>query len=622
MQDTQVHTRTPGKQVREDLRNVAIIAHVDHGKTTLVDGLLKQSHIFRENQQVGELIMDSNELERERGITILAKNTAISYRGIKINIIDTPGHADFGGEVERVLNMADGCLLLVDAVEGPMPQTRFVLKKALELGLRPIVVINKIDRRDARIAQVLSWTQDLFLELATRDDQLDFPVLYAIAREGIARLSPDDTNEDLAPLFEAIVNSVPAPVVDETGPFQLLVTALDYDDYKGKYAIGRISRGSVRPAMSVAHIQRDGTLTRGRINQVLTYQGLKRIEVDEAQAGDIVALTGIAEANISDTIADAEEPEQLPVLAIEEPTLKMTFGVNTSPFAGREGKSSTSRQLRSRLYRELETNVSLRVEDGNSADEFIVSGRGELHLSILIETMRREGYELQVSRPEVITHEENGKVVEPVERLVIDTRESYIGAISETLAARKARLANMVYDGVGNVRLEYDIPTRGLIGFRNSFLTLTQGNGAMASMLVGYEPWMGPLGTTRNGVLIASEGGTAVTYGLNNAQARGQTFIDPGTPVYEGMIVGLNARPDDLVVNVCKEKKATNVRSSTSDIAVRLSPPVKLSLEQSLDFINTDELVEVTPQNVRLRKRLLTHHERSRAREVEQAGAR
>jgi GTP-binding protein len=622
MQETQLQTRAAGKRVREDLRNVAIIAHVDHGKTTLVDGLLKQSHIFRENQQVGELIMDSNELERERGITILAKNTAISYRGIKINIIDTPGHADFGGEVERVLNMADGCLLLVDAVEGPMPQTRFVLKKALELGLRPIVVINKIDRRDARIQQVLSWTQDLFLELATREDQLDFPVLYAIAREGVARLSPDDTNEDLVPLFEAIVNAVPAPVVDEEGPFQLLVTALDYDDYKGKYVIGRISRGRVRPGMAVAHIQRDGTLARGRVGLVLTYQGLKRVEVDEVTAGDIVALTGIADANISDTLADAEEPEQLPVLAIEEPTLKMTFGVNTSPFAGREGKSSTSRQLRSRLYRELETNVSLRVEDGASADEFIVSGRGELHLSILIETMRREGYELQVSRPEVITHEENGKVVEPVERLVIDTREAYIGTISETLAARKARLANMVYDGAGNVRLEYDIPTRGLIGFRNAFLTLTQGNGAMASMLIGYEPWMGPLGTTRNGALIASETGTAMTYGLNNAQQRGQTFIEPGTQVYEGMIVGLNARPDDLVVNVCKEKKATNVRSSTSDIAVRLSPPVKLSLEQSLDFINADELVEVTPQSVRLRKRLLTQHERARAREVEQAGAR
>src|SRR6185437_3371757 len=622
MQETEMQGTETGRRVRDDIRNVAIIAHVDHGKTTLVDGLLKQSHIFRDNQQVGELIMDSNELERERGITILAKNTAITYRGIKINIIDTPGHADFGGEVERVLNMADGCLLLVDAVEGPMPQTRFVLKKALELGLRPIVVINKIDRRDARIRQVLDWTQDLFLELVTRDDQLDFPVLYAIAREGIARLSPDDTNTDLEPLFETIINVVPAPVVEEDAPFQMLVTALDYDDYKGKYAIGRITRGRVWPGMAVAHLSREGQMKRGRVGQVFTWRGLARIEVEEATAGDIVALTGIADANISDTIADFDNPEALPTLAIEEPTLKMTFGVNTSPFGGREGKFSTSRQLRARLYRELETNVSLRVEDGNTADEFIVSGRGELHLSILIETMRREGYELQVSRPEVITHNEDGRVLEPMERLVIDTRENYIGAISETLAIRKGRMANMVYDGQGNVRLEYDIPTRGLIGFRNAFLTLTQGNGAMSSMLTGYSPWLGPIGTARNGVLIASEAGVAVTYGLNNAQQRGQTFIEPGTPVYEGMIVGLNARPDDLAVNVCKEKKATNIRSSTSDIAVRLSPIVDLSLEQSLDFINNDELVEVTPQNVRLRKRLLTQHERARARDAEQSGAR
>ena len=604
-------------RTRSDIRNVAIIAHVDHGKTTLVDGLLKQGKVFRENQQVGELIMDSNDLERERGITILSKNTAISYKGTKINIIDTPGHADFGGEVERVLNMADGCLLLVDAVEGPMPQTRFVLKKAFELGLKPILVINKIDRRDARIDQVLSWTQDLFLELATNEEQLEFPVLYAIAREGIARLHPDDTNTDLIPLFETIINYVPAPVVDDEGPFQLLVTALDYDDYKGKYAIGRITRGSVQPGMAVARITRDGEQLRGRIGLVFTYQGLSRREVEEARAGDIVALTGIADANISDTLADALQPEALPSIAIDEPTLKMTFGVNTSPLSGRDGKFSTSRQLRARLYRELETNVSLRVEDGSSADEFVVSGRGELHLAVLIETMRREGYELQVSRPEVITHDVDGKVMEPIERLVIDTREQYIGAISETLALRKARMANMVNDGTGNVRLEYDIPTRGLIGFRNSFLTLTQGNGALASLLQGYEPWLGPIGTSRNGALIASESGVAVTYGLNNAQARGQTFIEPGTPVYEGMIVGLHQRPGDLVVNVCKEKKMTNVRSSTSDIAVRLSPPVKLSLEQSLDFINSDELVEVTPQNVRLRKRLLTQHERSRAKELE-----
>ncbi len=622
MQATEMQGTEAGRRVRDDIRNVAIIAHVDHGKTTLVDGLLKQSHIFRDNQQVGELIMDSNELERERGITILAKNTAITYRDIKINIIDTPGHADFGGEVERVLNMADGCLLLVDAVEGPMPQTRFVLKKALELGLRPIVVINKIDRRDARIQQVLDWTQDLFLELATRDDQLDFPVLYAIAREGIARRAPGDTNTDLEPLFEAIVNVVPAPVVEEGAPFQMLVTTLDYDDYKGKYAIGRITRGRVRSGMAVAHLSREGEMKRGRVGQVFTWRGLARVEVEEASAGDIVALTGIADANISDTIADFDNPEALPTLAIEEPTLKMTFGVNTSPLGGREGKFSTSRQLRARLYRELETNVSLRVEDGSTADEFIVSGRGELHLSILIETMRREGYELQVSRPEVITHNEDGRVLEPMERLVIDTRENYIGAISETLAIRKGRMANMVYDGQGNVRLEYDIPTRGLIGFRNAFLTLTQGNGAMSSMLTDYSLWLGPIGIARNGALIASEAGVAVTYGLNNAQQRGQTFIEPGTPVYEGMIVGLNARPDDLAVNVCKEKKATNIRSSTSDIAVRLSPIVNLSLEQSLDFINNDELVEVTPRNVRLRKRLLTQHERARARDAEQSGAR
>ena len=600
-------------RVRSDIRNVAIIAHVDHGKTTLVDGLLKQGKVFRENQQVGELIMDSNDLERERGITILAKNTAITYKGIKINIIDTPGHADFGGEVERVLNMADGCLLLVDAVEGPMPQTRFVLRKAFELGLQPILVINKIDRRDARISQVLSWTQDLFLELATRDEQLEFPVVYTVARMGIARLHPDDPNMDLEPLFATIVDYVPAPVVDEDGPFQLLVTALDYDDYKGKYAIGRITRGRVRPNMPVAAITRYGEIRRGRIGLVFTYQGLGRVEIEEASAGDIVALTGIADASISDTIADVEQPEPLPSIAIDEPTLKMTFAVNTSPFAGREGKFSTSRQLRARLYRELETNVSLRVEDGNSPDEFVVCGRGELHLAVLIETMRREGYELQVSRPEVITRDVDGKVLEPVERLVIDTREQYIGAVSETLALRKARMVDMVNDGSGNVRLEYDIPTRGLIGFRNAFLTLTQGNGAMSSLLLGHEPWLGPIGTSRNGALIASEGGVAVTYGLNNAQLRGQTFIEPGTPVYEGMIVGLNQRPADLAVNVCKEKKMTNVRSSTSDIAVRLTPAVKLSLEQSLDFINADELVEVTPRTIRLRKRLLTQHERSRA---------
>jgi GTP-binding protein len=603
---------------REDIRNVAIIAHVDHGKTTLVDGLLKQSHIFRDNQNVGALIMDTNDQERERGITILAKNTAINYRGVKINIIDTPGHADFGGEVERVLNMADGCILLIDAVEGPMPQTRFVLQKALELNLQPIVVINKIDRRDARIDQVLEWTQDLFLELATRDEHLNFPTLYAIGRDGVAMYHPDDEQRDLEPLFETIVNTVPAPIVDPDAPLQLLVAALDYDDYKGKYAIGRIVRGRVKPNTFVAHINRDGVTTRQKINLVLTYKGLQRVEVPEAIAGDIVALTGIPNVNIGETIADVDYPEALPTIAITEPTLKMTFSVNTSPFAGREGKFVTSRQLRARLYRELETNVSLRVEDGNSPDEFVVSGRGELHLSVLIEAMRREGYEFQVSRPEVITKvDESGKVFEPIEHLVIDTRDSYIGVLTETLAVRKAQLTNMTNDGAGNVRLEYHIPTRGLIGFRNVFLTLTQGNGAMSSLLIDFEPWLGKIGTTRNGALIASETGVAVTYGLNNAQQRGDTFIEPGTPVYEGMIIGLNVRPMDMEVNVCKEKQKTNVRASTSDIAVRLTPPIIMSLEQSLDFINNDELVEVTPQNIRLRKRLLTLHDRMRNRSAE-----
>ncbi len=615
--ETALHTGS-GPIVRADIRNVAIIAHVDHGKTTLVDGMLKQSHIFRENQHVGELIMDSNDQERERGITILSKNTAIDYRGIKINIIDTPGHADFGGEVERVLNMADGCILLVDAAEGPMPQTRFVLQKALELDLQPIVIINKIDRKDARIEQVLEETQDLFLELATNDAHLNFPILYAIGREGVAMLKPDDERKDLQPLFDTIVNTVPAPKVDVDAPLQLLVTALDYDDYKGKYAIGRIIRGRITPNTTVARINRAGEISRQKINLVLSYKGLQRTEVPEALAGDIVALTGISDANIGETIADFEHPEALPLIEISEPTLKMTFGVNTSPLSGRDGKYSTSRQLRARLYRELETNVSLRVVDGNTPDEFVVSGRGELHLSVLIETLRREGYELQVSRPEVITREdENGHTLEPIEHLVIDTRDTYMGVLTEALAARKAQLTNMTNDGTSNIRIEYDIPTRGLIGFRNAFLTLTKGNGAMNSLLKGFEPWLGKISTTRMGALIASESGVAVTYGLGNAQMRGDTFIEPGTPVYEGMIVGLNARPDDLAVNVCKEKQKTNIRSSTSDISVRLTPPILMSLEQSLDFINNDELVEVTPKNIRLRKRFLTQHERSRNRQAD-----
>ncbi len=618
MQTARTMTQTEHVERRNDIRNIAIIAHVDHGKTTLIDGMLKQSHIFRANQQVGELIMDSNDQERERGITIVAKNTAITYHDVKINIIDTPGHADFGGEVERVLNMADGCLLLIDAAEGPMPQTRFVLQKALELNLQPIVVINKIDRRDARVEQVIEQTQDLFLEIATHADHLDFPILYAIGREGVAMYQQDDERRDLEPLFETIVKTIPAPMVDTQAPLQMLVAALDYDDYKGKYAIGRIIRGRITPNSMVARINHDGEILRQKVNLVLTYKSMQRVEVEEALAGDIVALTGIPDVNIGETIADPEAPEALPTIVITEPTLKMTFGVNSSPFAGRDSRFSTSRQLRARLYRELETNVSLRVVDGNSADEFVVSGRGELHLSVLIETMRREGYEFQVSRPEVITREDSeGRTVEPIEHLIIDTRDIYIGVVTEALAPRKARLTNMTNDGSGMVRLEYHIPTRGLIGFRNAFLTLTQGNGAMNSLLIGYEPWLGKIGTIRMGALIASETGVSVTYGLNNAQQRGNTFIEAGVPVYAGMIIGLNTRQSDMVVNICKEKQKTNIRSSSSDFTVRLTPPIIMSLEQSLDFINNDELVEVTPKNIRLRKRYLTQHERGRMRETE-----
>jgi GTP-binding protein len=597
---------------RDDIRNVAIIAHVDHGKTTLVDGMLKQSNIFRKNEAVGELIMDSNELEREKGITILAKNTAISYKGVKINIIDTPGHADFGGEVERVLNMADGCLLLVDSVDGPMPQTRFVLGKAFEMGLKPIVVINKIDRPMARPAEVLSMTQDLFLELATDAEQLDFPVIYAIAKQGIAAHDPAQIGEatSLAPLFDTILDYVPAPVVEEGAPLQMLVTSLDYNSHVGRIAVGRILRGSIKSNSPVSRINRDGKVSRQKVGLIYTYQGLGKVEIPEASAGDVVLLTGIPDIQIGETIADAENPTALPPIAIEEPTLQLTFGVNTSPFGGREGTYSTSRQLRDRLYRELDTNIALRVEDTDSADVFLVAGRGELHLSILIETMRREGYEFQVSRPEVIKKVIDGRTMEPVEHLIIDTDEQYEGAVIEILGKRKAQMVKYQPDGKGRIRLEFSIPTRGLIGFRNQFLTATRGSGIMASLFTGYEPWYGDMGQTRNGVLTATEEGPATSYGLANAQERGQTFVEPGTPVYEGMIVGLNTREGDIPVNICKEKKLTNIRSSTSDIAVRLTPPVILSLEQSLDFIESDELVEITPKNIRLRKRVLNHGER------------
>jgi GTP-binding protein len=596
---------------RNDIRNIAIIAHVDHGKTTLVDAMLKQSKVFRDNQKVGELIMDQNTLEREKGITIMAKNTAVIYRGIKINIIDTPGHADFSGEVERVINMADGCLLLVDSIEGPMPQTEFVLRKALGKGLKPIVVINKVDRQNSRIAEVLKLTEDLFLKLANSAEQLDFPVVYASAIEGTAASEPGIAAKDIGILFERIIQEIPPPQIG-SGPFQMLVSNLDYDNHKGRIAIGRIWRGKVATHDPVVRVAADGDVSRYQVDEVLTYLGLKRTEVAEAGAGDIVAVTGLEEVSIGDTIASPEVPEALPRIEIGEPTVEMTFGVNTSPFAGREGRFSTTRQLRARLRKELETNLSLRVQDTDSPDTFLVKGRGELHLAILIETMRREGYEFEVSRPEAITRVIDGNLMEPVESLVLDTPEEYVGVLTEALSKRHAQLTDMRNDGRGNVRLEFHIPTKGLIGFRSAFLTATRGEGVMNTIFLGYEPWRKDTGTARNGVLVASEEGMAVTYGLNNAQGRGLTFIGPGVLVYEGMIVGMNARPQDIAINVCKEKKKTNVRSSTSDIAVKLTPPVVLSLEQAIDFINRDELVEVTPANIRLRKKLLTQSQRLR----------
>jgi GTP-binding protein len=608
-----VHT-TSEPALKTELRNIAIIAHVDHGKTTLVDGLLKQANIFRDPTTAGELIMDANDLERERGITILSKNAAIVYAGVKINIIDTPGHADFGGEVERVLNMADGCLLLVDAVEGPMPQTRAVLAQALALGLKPIVVVNKVDRPIAQPDVVVSRTQDLFLDLATDSDQLDFPVVYSIAREGKAGLSPDALEDDLRPLLDTILRVVPAPGVDSDGPLQLQIASLGYDPHRGRIAIGRIGRGTVRVGDIIAHIDVDGDIVKQKVSSIHTFEGLSRAVVEEAYAGDIIALTGFPDAKIGATLTHPDHPDALPAIAIQEPTLKLTFGVNTSPLSGREGEFSTSRQLRDRLFRELETNFALRVETTEQADVFAVSGRGELHLSILIETMRREGYEFQVSRPEVITKEINGVRMEPIEHLVIDTIEEFVGPVTELVGNRRARMIDMVNDGRGNVRLEFTIPTRGLIGLRNAFLTGTKGNGSMASMLTGYEPWQGEIESNRSGVLVASESGTALTHGIANAQVRGSTFVAPGTEVYEGMIVGQQPRQDDMPVNVCRAKKLTNMRAAAADSSEKLTPPTIFSLEQALDFLADDELLEVTPKSLRLRKQMLTHTERNRAR--------
>jgi GTP-binding protein len=603
----------PLSQVRHDIRNVAIIAHVDHGKTTLVDALLKQSHTFRDNQAVGTLIMDSNVLEREKGITILAKNTAVRHGDVTINIIDTPGHADFGGEVERVVNMADGCLLLVDAVEGPMPQTRFVLKKAFEAGLRTLVVINKLDRPSADPAQALEAVHDLFLELADHADQLDTQVVYCIAKEGRAGLQPDRLEPTLEPLFAAIIEFLPPPLVEDGG-FQMLVANRSYDDYAGAIAIGRIRRGSVRPGDSVAVLGEGGAERVAKVGQVILFRGLAKEVVESADAGQIVMLTGLDEVLIGDTLADPEFPDPLPRIEIEEPTVRMTFGVNTSPFAGREGRFSTSRQVRARLIRELDVNLGLRVEDSEEADRLVVSGRGELHLAVLIETMRREGYEFEVSRPEAIVKIVDGQTLEPVERLTADVPEAYVGAVTEALGRRRGEMVEIEYDHAGGVRLEYLIPTRGLIGFRNTFLTLTGGVGLMGSIGIGYRPWAGELRERRNGALTASSAGTTLAFGLAAAQERGTTFLEPGEAVYEGMIVGLQRRIGDMPVNVCREKKQTNMRASGADIAVRLTPASRLSLEQSLEFLVDDELLEVTPQHLRLRKKHLTAVDQARAR--------
>ncbi|MBI2942445.1 MAG: translational GTPase TypA [Chloroflexi bacterium] len=600
-----------------EIRNVAIIAHVDHGKTTLVDGLLKQSNVFRDPNTAGELILDRNELEREKGITILSKVCAVTFRGVKLNIIDTPGHADFGGEVERVIGMADGCLLLVDAGEGPLPQTRFVLKTALAAGLRPILVVNKVDRSDADPAATLGAAQDLFLDLATDADQLDFPVLYTVGREGRAGLAPDRLASDLRPLFETIVRHVPPPAGEPDGPFLLQVAALDYDDYRGRFAIGRIRRGRVRPGDALLRLGPGDLEVRSRAIDVFVHEGLGRVAVAEAVAGDIVAIIGIEDVGIGDTLADPAEPIRLPRIPVGEPTVKMSLGVNTSPFSGRDGRFLTSRQLWARLRREVETNVALRVRQTDSPDTFEVAGRGELHLAIVAETIRREGYEFELGRPEVILQRDaDGRLVEPVERVVIDSTERHIGVIAELLGPRLARLVNMQPDGKGNLRLEYEVPTRGLIGLRSAFLSAARGEGTLWSIFLGYEPWAGPLTRTRNGALVAHETGWAVTYGLLNAEGRGMLFIGPGVEVYEGMIVGLNSREEDIVVNVCKQKKMTNVRSETKEIDVRLSPPLDLTLEQALDLIQDDELVEVTPHAMRLRKRHLRAGDRARSRRV------
>jgi GTP-binding protein len=603
---------------RTDLRNIAIIAHVDHGKTTLVDGLLRQSHTFRDNQQVAERVMDSNDLERERGITILAKNTAIHMpdpvtgEEVKINIVDTPGHADFGGEVERVMNMVDGVLLLVDAAEGPMPQTRFVLKKALAMGHKAIVVINKVDRKDAEPSRVLNDTFDLFIELGADERQADFPVIYAVATTQRAGLSPD-LGPDLSPLFDAILRHIPAPQVDPDAPLQLLVTALGYDDYRGVTAVGRVTAGRIKAGQKLARIQTDGSILPETARYLYTFQGLKKIEVDEVGAGDIVSLAGLEGIAIGETLADPANPVALPTIKVEEPTVRMTFGVNTSPFTGREGKWSTSRKLRERLFDELRTNVALRVEETESAENFLVSGRGELHLGILIETMRREGYEFQVSRPEVIYHKaDDGAMLEPYEEVHVETSNDTVGVVVEMLGSRRGKMMEMHDSGQGTTRMVFIAPTRGLLGFRYQFLTSTRGNGVMHTIFHGYDEMAGAMNTRNTGSIVAMEAGTTTAYALENAEQRGTLFVGPGVDVYEGMVIGENARGSDLPINVCKKKHLTNTRSSRGDMEIRLTPPRSMSLDEAVEYLADDELLEVTPENFRIRKRILDTEDRGK----------
>ena len=598
----------------KNLRNVAIIAHVDHGKTTLVDALLRQSGTFRQNEAVEERVMDSNDIEKERGITILSKNTSVHYNDIKINIVDTPGHADFGGEVERVLKMVDGVILLVDAFDGPMPQTRFVLSKALALNLVPIVVINKIDRPGARPKEVEDEVLELFMDLDASDEQLDFKVVYASGKNGFAKLSLDDENVDMKPLFETIINTVPEPAGNEEDPLQLLVSNIDYDEYTGRVGIGRIERGTIHNGETIAICKKDGRIENIKIGKLYTYEGLNRVETEVAKCGDIVAVTGVTGIEIGETIADVNNPEAIEFVDIDEPTVSMTFSVNNGPFAGKEGKFITSRHLRDRLYKELERNVSLRVEDTDQSDSFKVSGRGELHLSILIENMRREGFELLVSRPTVIYKEINGVKCEPMEDLTIDVPEEFVGSVMEKIGLRKGEMTNMAasHSQAGYTRLEFKIPARGLIGYRGEFMTDTKGNGIMNHTFMGYEPYKGDMQTRQRGAVIAFEQGKATGYGLFQAQERSTLFIGPGTMVYVGMIVGENARSEDLTINVCKEKHLTNTRASGSDDALKLVPPKIMSLEQSLEFIGDDELVEITPENIRLRKKILDPTQRFR----------